>query len=715
MSTESELQMQLAALQLSLDTEKARRLAAEADAAAEAARRLAAEAHAAAAEAHAAAAEAHAAAEAARRLAAEADAAAANLEAEAQAKARFFTQMRAVSSSSSGDTASNTDEARRGALPSTVVTFDDILDNVAAAEAKGIAAMWKNFLASHDPACKTSAVQTAALRENRDVHPTIARLLAAVLPPSLRVWGNLFAEDDVARARIRPDFTVTHARDSAPTVIGGLLLVEVKLPTCLGDALRQVGAYLRRRVYKLCCERDARGEACDSVFALGVATDGLELALVRVNSGAPPASGSYKVAVPCPVIETGPLTLLDWDIRSPRPFVETAPPGFAVLARLFGAPLTSLGDGAPLDSLGATVHWLDGELSGGAAASGGSAEDKPVSAMLNFEERIGCGGSSDVYSLQSSDAYSLQSSGVVAKVARTYTTAVRASFGAERDALRTMMGSASNGGLVPTLVGYGTRVGRAHVLMEHSVPVWPLLLLRPRGQSMTEWVAARVAAAVLTAPAADAAAADAAASNARRVCACTATLRILDALAAAHAAGVIHCDVRPSNVVIVNDEAMLVDWGSSRKSGEESAGVGVAAFADSRVFEQKTYTARPTQDIFGALYTWLAIAFGIECTAPWLAGALSRIGDGDMFNARKEWIKERSKTDTIVARVQKVLCTTATSFKAACNSLEREDEGGGRAWRGRRGGGRRGNSGGRRGGGRGRGRGRGGMRERVML
>jgi hypothetical protein len=194
---------------------------------------------------------------------------------------------------------------------------------------------------------------------------------------------------------------------------------------------------------------------------------------------------------------------------------------------------------------------------------------------------------------------------------------------------------------------------------------------------MTEWVAKRVAAAVLAAPAADAAAADAAASKERRVCARTATLRILDALEAAHAAGVIHCDVRPSNVVIVNDEAMLVDWGSSRKRREESAGVGVAAFADSRVFEQTTYTARPTQDIFGALYTWLAIAFDIECAAPWLGDALSRIGDGDMFAARKEWIKERSKTDTIVARVQKVLCSRATTIEAARNSLEWKDEGGG--------------------------------------
>ena len=235
------------------------------------------------------------------------------------------------------------------------------------------------------------------------------------------------------------------------------------------------------------------------------------------------------------------------------------------------------------------------------------------------------------------------------------------------------MGSASNGGLVPTLVGYGNRDGLVPTLIDHSGPVWPLLLLRPRGQSVAEWVAARVAATVRAAPAADAAAA---ASNERRVCARTATLRILDALAAAHAVGFIHCDVRPSNVVIVKDKAMLVDWGSSRKRGEDSHGVGVTAFADSRVFEQKTYNARPTQDIFGALYTWLAIAFDIECAAPWHAAALSRIGDGGMFVAREEWIKARSENDTIVARVQKVLCTTATSIEAARNSLEQKDEGG---------------------------------------
>jgi hypothetical protein len=125
------------------------------------------------------------------------------------------------------------------------------------------------------------------------------------------VWGNVIAEDDVPCAKIRPDFSITHARDAAVSVIGALLAVEVKLLGNLDDAVTQTCAYLRRRVYKICCEREARGEPCHDVFALGIATDGNNIVLVRVASGAPGPGGSFAGAVPCPTTCTSPLVLFN--------------------------------------------------------------------------------------------------------------------------------------------------------------------------------------------------------------------------------------------------------------------------------------------------------------------------------------------------------------------------------------------------------------------
>jgi hypothetical protein len=105
-------------------------------------------------------------------------------------------------------------------------------------------------------------------------------LAAAVARNALRVWHEGRAEDDVPAAKIRPDFLLTHTRDAGASTIGAAIMVEVKLPGCLADASVQLCAYLRRRVYKLCCERHARGEPFDDIFALGAATDGHDILIV---------------------------------------------------------------------------------------------------------------------------------------------------------------------------------------------------------------------------------------------------------------------------------------------------------------------------------------------------------------------------------------------------------------------------------------------------
>jgi serine/threonine protein kinase len=129
-------------------------------------------------------------------------------------------------------------------------------------------------------------------------------------------------------------------------------------------------------------------------------------------------------------------------------------------------------------------------------------------------------------------------------------------------------------------------------------------------------------------------------------------LRILQALQAAHAASLVHCDVRPSNIVVVPGAgAMLVDWGISRAVGAEARGCGVAAYADRRVFEQGKYQARAVQDVIGALLTWLCVAHSELCDAPWCtSGPLEAV-----FAARQAWMEQRSGQSAAVARVVKAL------------------------------------------------------------
>jgi serine/threonine protein kinase len=130
-------------------------------------------------------------------------------------------------------------------------------------------------------------------------------------------------------------------------------------------------------------------------------------------------------------------------------------------------------------------------------------------------------------------------------------------------------------------------------------------------------------------------------------------LDVLEALEAAHANSIIHCDVRPSNIVVSGTgKGVLIDWGTSRSVSKECGGCGVAAYADERVYMQGTYTARPAQDLSALLYTWLSVAHTHSCSTPWLAGALS---DASMFDNRKDWVNALSKDNAGVKRVADLL------------------------------------------------------------
>jgi hypothetical protein len=475
-------------------------------------------------------------------------------------------------------------------------------------------------------------------------------------------------------------------------------MVEVKLPGEIEDAVTQTCIYLRRRIYRLCKESHARGEPMHSLFALGVATDGQHAVVLRMRSGAPPAGPehSFALAQPCPVQRSPVLPLLGaWDFcaRPPQWYSSPAPEGFLALARLLAAPVGLLAVDTLLTHLDvrvgppsqAAISAATGASAAAVAAGGGDGAaglgEARQCARLVLGERLGSGSTSDAYACSfagESDAAAVTgwargAVGLCAKVARVSTPQVQGCFAQETRALQLLAAAeacAAPAGvlMVPRLVAACSR---------QRDPAWPALLLWPAGQSLASWVEMRVREdgsgsssnsssssgvgggggggsdsdpeAAGDAVGAAAAAAAAAAGRARARCATAVVLRILLALEAGFSVGLVHCDVRPSNIVIGPEGgAVLVDWGISRAAGDESRGCGVAAHADERVFRQTSYAARPAQDVYAALLTWVCIARGSECAAPWAAGVAQ-------LPARREWLRARAEWDAPVARVCEAL------------------------------------------------------------
>lgn len=540
--------------------------------------------------------------------------------AETLAKEVFFTSMRAISSSSAADTSSRSDVARRGA-PEPCVDVGDVLnEGFPLSDETAVCDAWASFCARHAASWKRP--KGAKVKENRDVHPTIQWLLEAIVhapSPALRVWHDAAAPDDIKRAHVRPDFTLTVLRDAAPSTIGAALFVEVKKPGHIDDAVCQACTYARRRVFKLCCEADARGEPLDGIFAFAAATDGAHVVIVRVSSGAPRAGESFENVTPCPILQSAPLPLFhSWDFLAQPTFGKSSgvPDGFRALWRLCASPLSLGGATELLTKLSVTLTNDAAGCATESAAEGATVGAREVTLQLG--ERLGCGGISDVY-VVSEDGGGWGGVGCVAKLARVATLGIVAEFDAERSVLLAMA-AAAIAGLVPTCVAHGTRApdgARARAGDAAGASPWPVLVLRPRGLPLAAWVKVCVDAAATAAGEGGAAAAAAAQ---RIKCADAVALRLLDALGAAHAAGWVHCDVRPSNIVVAEGSAVLVDWGCARKvdSSPHLKNHGVAAFADSRIFTGGCGVAvAPAVDVVAMLYTWLAIAHGDGCVAPW--------------------------------------------------------------------------------------------------
>jgi hypothetical protein len=321
---------------------------------------------------------------------------------------------------------------------------------------------------------------------------------------------------------------------------------------------------------------------------------GSHLRLLRMRSGAP-ADGNFADAQPCPIEWTPVLPLLaDWDPRAPAASCPpAAPPAFSALLRLLLAPPLLLN---PLAAPHAAVELACGLLQG----------------VVQMGDRLGCGGTCDAYCV-----VAVASGPLVLKLPRCASEAVARAMAAEANALRALADAGAPEAAVPRLVAEGVRVLGSRPAGAHAATLpWPALLLSPAGTPLSTTLTAALAAAV-TGPSR---------RDARRRLADVVVVGILRALHATHAAGLVHCDVRPSNVIILPAStagteavAMLVDYGLCRAAREAWPRLGDRSFAAARTCDQSRCPSAAGLDLFSAALTWLALARGGggSASAPW--------------------------------------------------------------------------------------------------
>jgi len=577
--------------------------------------------------------------------------------ADAAEKKAFVAKLDGIAAS--GSESSPADVERRGAPAPVIADEGAVALGMPALEEAEARASWARYVAAHAPAPAAPGAPRA-VAEVRAVQPVVERLslcAAGAEAEQLRIWLGREASDDNAAAAAIPDQVWTHARDAAPSIIGALVIVEVKKPGHLNSAIAQAAKYLRRRVAALFHEADARGESGHGIFSVAAATDGHYLALLRMASGAP-ENGDFRDACPCPVLVTKPLALLPGfsfaaeDAQAPP---RDPPPGFLALARVLRAPLAALGSAQPLSELHVT-------LADGAAAT------------LRFGARLGSGGTSDVYALLAEAGSRF--AGACAKVPRFATAAVDAQFRRESAMLNEL--APLEGACVPRLVCDAQREGAAAAHLGRCR--WPLLVIAPAGVPLCTFVASLVK----TERERGGTSAERAlrVSEARRALADRAARCVLHTLQLAHEKGRVHCDVRPANLVVLeaveggaagrgdaaasalggagvgvggewraargDGAVMLVDWGLSVNIGDEAARRGTPAFAAAAVFTQGSFVARARMDLVAVAHTWLAVAHGSDaCAAPWAASPLEPLGD--TLGRREQWLGEHAAEASAVA------------------------------------------------------------------
>ena len=615
-----QVELQLATAEAEAQRERTQRVIAEAERAAAEAEAQRERTQRATAEAERAAAEAEAQRERAKRATAEA-------EMNKQRASTFFATMRGMSGSASEHAAVSSDVSRRGAPAPEFVSLEEFFRGMPAVLDADVQAAWEVCRVQLAARPAVSECDLGTLAERKFVHPLVWLLLEAAQQPEgekreLRLWPEASIEDSLSHSGAQPDVLCTHIRDMSPCSLGACFGLELKrwIAAQLEVGAAQAGNYGRRLVARHAMELLERGAPLLDVAILTAASNGEDIVFLRVRSGVRAGEDPFG-GTPCPTEQSPQLPLLrGWNPSHPTEVPRTPPAGFAALVRVLRSPPALLnGCTLPLERITVKAPPL-------------------ISGELRLGVRLGCGGSSDVYECTLPSGKS-----AVVKVARAATSRSSAMFSAEKASLQAL--HAAPGGAVPQLLGAGSRElpARAAVLPRNDLAEpWQLLILSPVGMPLSAALAKHLQREPAHHPATSADL-----LRARRAFGDVVAIGVLRGLCAAHAAHIIHCDVRPSNVVFLeggdsDSGALLVDFGLSRTPGTAAGGVGVRAYAADCVFSQSSCTARAGLDLVAAAYTWLSVVHGdAQCRAPWSA-------TGETAAA---WVAREAARDKDVARI----------------------------------------------------------------
>jgi hypothetical protein len=268
----------------------------------------------------------------------------------------FESNLRGMSGTGS-ESAAGGDVTRRGAPPP--VEDKSLLLQWPEPSPVALQAAWSQLCDRLGSSGAAAAAPAQGSFEVRRMHPPMRDTLLAAMDAGkcqLRFWTGVIAADSVPSNEMKSDFMFTHLRDRLSSLLGAAVLVEVKSPGDMQNAITQAGNYARRRMREVFAAARLRGDvALHELAVWAVATDGREVVIMRVMSGAPKPGGSYKDAVPCPSSISPPLPLLgEWDFAAASGALSHTPPaGFAALARVLCADADALlgATTAPLTSV----------------------------------------------------------------------------------------------------------------------------------------------------------------------------------------------------------------------------------------------------------------------------------------------------------------------------------------------------------------------------
>lgn len=275
----------------------------------------------------------------------------------------------------------------------------------------------------------------------------------------------------------------------------------------------------------------------------------------------------------------------------------------------------------------------EGGGAAGAEAGKGSGDEKDTEAtqiVLEIDAELGTGGCGTVYKCTLDDG--VGGVDVVVKVVRAHTD----------DAIELLKNEAATLQLlqlgegcahIPRLRFQGLWKARSPRLRD-----WPVLVQQPLGESVRAWVGRFLA---------ERATDDKNPLLLRKEAADRVVSGVLKALDHAHSRRILHCDIRPDNVIVSRNEALLIDWGIARSFDAKGYDAGVAAYAaDGIVSETTSDKKRVGYDLTSVAYLWISIAFSVDCHAPWI-----RASDWTVFDVRRDWMRNHMR-DPDIARFQ---------------------------------------------------------------